>query len=117
MVIEEEHNNEQNWQGKECSFCHEFKPLFEFYKNTIYRDGLEKMCKECKKEYNRKHYAENKKYWVKYNQEHKKLVKYKRIAKRSKKKQYKKNKAIILFRENGSKHRNLEGFFKSLPED
>lgn len=51
------------WEGKECETCKEYKPFFDFYKNPIYKDGYEKMCKACKKIYNKKHYEENKQYW------------------------------------------------------
>ena len=109
-------NNE--WQGKECSVCHEFKPLFDFYKNTIYQDGYEKMCKLCKKEYNRKHYAENKNYWVEYNKKY--LLKAKNKRKKRKYARKRKHEARLHYfvKTTGKQKRNnLKKFFLNLPDD
>lgn len=64
---------------KKCNVCNLEKPLTEFYKNSIRKDGLEAMCKNCKKEYNKTHYKKNKNYFVDYynkvkNIESKKLI-------------------------------------------
>jgi len=34
-------------EKKECHWCHEFKPLDEFYKNIRYTHGLQPYCKDC----------------------------------------------------------------------
>jgi len=48
---------------KKCSGCKKKKPKAEFTKNTHQRDGLNHMCRECQRGYNRQHYANNKNYY------------------------------------------------------
>lgn len=36
---------------KQCQWCGEIKPITEFYNHPTNKDGLFKMCKKCKKEY------------------------------------------------------------------
>lgn len=38
---------EDDIEKKECHWCHQFKPLDEFYKNTRYTHGLQPYCKSC----------------------------------------------------------------------
>lgn len=38
---------------KECSRCHKVLEDSCFYKNTRNKDGLQTMCKDCQKEYNK----------------------------------------------------------------
>ena len=50
-----------NLISKECSKCHEVKAVSEFSKNKSRKDGVDAMCKDCRKEYykqNAEHYAE-----------------------------------------------------------
>ena len=42
---------------KVCTACHQAKPQEEFHKNRNTRDGLDYMCKACKREYNRQRRA------------------------------------------------------------
>jgi hypothetical protein len=41
---------------KKCARCGELKDITEFYKDRRSGDGLQGYCKQCKSEYNRKHY-------------------------------------------------------------
>lgn len=43
----------ENEQTKRCTKCGEIKPLSEFHKCKIFKDGLSYTCKLCKKEYNK----------------------------------------------------------------
>jgi hypothetical protein len=45
---------------KECSKCNVGKPLSEFYKFKLAKDGLQSYCKECFKKYYKKYYPNNK---------------------------------------------------------
>ena len=110
---------EKKWEGKECSICHEFKPLFDYYKNTIYQDGYEKMCKTCKKEYNHKHYLEHKEYWANWYQTKGKQKKHCERVRIATRKYQRKEKAKLnyLFKTMGSKRQNVKKFFDDLPED
>jgi hypothetical protein len=38
---------------KECSKCHKVLEDSCFYKNPRNKDGLQTMCKDCQKEYNK----------------------------------------------------------------
>jgi hypothetical protein len=46
-------------QSKVCVKCHESKPLDRFSKAKTGRDGYRTDCKDCIKEYSRKHYQAN----------------------------------------------------------
>ena len=46
--------------NKICSKCLESKPLDCFYVNKTKKDGRSFVCKTCHKEYNKKHYSDNK---------------------------------------------------------
>lgn len=48
---------------KRCSGCKVEKPLDSFAKNKARKDGRQTLCRDCKKEYNRKHYMENGERW------------------------------------------------------
>lgn len=49
---------------KVCSFCKISKMESEFHKKTASSDGLRDKCKDCAKAYIRKHYRDNKQYYV-----------------------------------------------------
>lgn len=49
---------------KQCSKCRNKKPLAEFAKNSGKKDGLNPTCKPCMREYNKKHYEDNKQYYL-----------------------------------------------------
>jgi 5-methylcytosine-specific restriction endonuclease McrA len=51
---------------KICTRCDETKELSEFGKNKAAKDGLSFYCSVCKREYQRKHYAENPDKWSMY---------------------------------------------------
>lgn len=66
-------------QGKICAKCGEWKVLEEYHKNKEGKYGRNSQCKECKKEYNKQHYQNNKehikeqhKQWRENNIEHEK---------------------------------------------
>ena len=44
-------------ETKKCGRCGETKPVSEFYVSQNNRDGYDKYCKECKKQYNQERYA------------------------------------------------------------
>ena len=44
---------------KKCGKCGETKARSEFHKHPTKKDGLQSMCKECRKEYIRAHYQKN----------------------------------------------------------
>ena len=51
---------------KICSKCGKELPLSEFYKCKISKDGLQWMCKECKKQYDKQWRADNPEYMKQY---------------------------------------------------
>ena len=75
------YDNEGNLISKECTRCHEIKPVSEFNKHKRHSDGLHSKCKECRKKYHqenkdrdnerrKKHYQENKDKIKEYNKKH-----------------------------------------------
>jgi hypothetical protein len=46
--------------NKICGVCKKDKQLFEFNTNVAKKDGYQTSCRECRSEYNRKHYKKNK---------------------------------------------------------
>lgn len=54
---------------KTCSRCKQTYPITSFHTKKSNKDGLQKNCKTCKTEYNKKHYINNK---TKYKQKAKK---------------------------------------------
>ncbi len=54
---------------KKCWVCKKFKNLEEFYKDSTTIDNLQKACKICQKERNKKYNQENKKYFEQKNKE------------------------------------------------
>lgn len=38
---------------KECRRCEHMKPLTDFNRSSSHRDGFQKWCRECFREYNR----------------------------------------------------------------
>lgn len=49
---------------KKCHKCKVEKELADFPVNRVKKDGRSETCLVCKREYNRLHYAANKKYYV-----------------------------------------------------
>lgn len=45
---------------KLCSYCRKRKPISEFHRHPLGKDGLQARCKPCACEVARQHYAENK---------------------------------------------------------
>lgn len=50
---------------KICGVCKTEKLAEEFHKNPTRKDGLQVMCKECRKKYHKKHYNINKEKYIK----------------------------------------------------
>lgn len=46
---------------KYCRRCEKDKSVDDFHKNPTKKDGLQTMCKECRKKYHKEHYLKNKK--------------------------------------------------------
>ena len=46
-------------EKKICNRCGQEKFLDEFHKNPTKKDGVQSMCKDCRKEYHREHYLKN----------------------------------------------------------
>jgi len=49
---------------KKCHKCQKKKPLKDFPKNKSRVDGRSETCLDCKREYNRLHYENNKQYYI-----------------------------------------------------
>jgi hypothetical protein len=62
---------------KRCSSCKEKKPLKDFSKNKVKKDGLNHSCRECHKLYTRAHYARNKGAYFKRNIRNREKIKQK----------------------------------------
>lgn len=56
---------------KRCGKCNKLKHLSEFHKNTLKKDGVQSMCKDCRKIYHRYHYLKNKKKYLNNSKKHK----------------------------------------------
>jgi len=56
---------------KKCSKCGEVKPVSEFSKDKNRKDGLQRQCKSCAKQYYQDHREENKQYNQDYREEKK----------------------------------------------
>jgi hypothetical protein len=54
------HDYSNDGETKWCTGCGKYKKLSEFYKNSIYSDGLNNKCIECSKSYSLSYYEENK---------------------------------------------------------
>lgn len=67
---------------KECSKCHEIKPVVEFGKNRSRKDGLSYYCKKCHRkrviEWESKNKDKMEKYHIEYNEQYKKNGGYKK---------------------------------------
>ena len=59
-IIQRIYDEEGNLISKECSRCHEIKPVNEFNKCKSKADGFQITCKECLKKYKQGYYQENK---------------------------------------------------------
>ena len=51
-------------ETKICESCKLTKEFSEFHKNPRRKDGIQGMCKVCRKAYHRKHYLENKQSYI-----------------------------------------------------
>ena len=47
QIIKRNYDNKGKLISKECSGCHEIKPVSEFNKHKRKADGLQLKCKEC----------------------------------------------------------------------
>ena len=57
-------------KGKTCSKCGQFKELSAFYRNKRAKDGYSYQCKECKSNYNKKYWEDNKEALKEYGKEY-----------------------------------------------
>lgn len=51
-------------ETKKCSKCKKYITVDNYTKNKTKKDGLNHSCKECHRQYTRKHYENNKQYYV-----------------------------------------------------
>jgi hypothetical protein len=58
-------------ETKRCSKCGEVKPVSEFSKDKSRKDGLQRQCKSCVKQYNQDHREEKKQYYQDHREERK----------------------------------------------
>lgn len=49
---------------KKCCHCKLEKPLEKFSKHPSHHDGLSSVCKDCKNDYNKKHYQTYKQHYL-----------------------------------------------------
>ena len=77
-VMQRNYDNEGKLVSKECSCCHEIKPVSEFSKCKSKTDGLQAKCKECIKKYIQENKDKIKERNKKYRQENKDKIKEKR---------------------------------------
>lgn len=49
--------------NKKCKKCGQNKPLTQFGKHSIRKDGYQSSCKVCNRKYCKKHYKKNKQYY------------------------------------------------------
>jgi len=83
--------------NKLCLKCKIEKPITEFSKNKVNKDGFQKQCKTCDKEKNKKYREKNKEYFKEYLKEYNRqyLVINKEKIKKTKQNQYQNNKEEI----------------------
>ena len=78
---------------KRCSRCKRLLPEEEFFKDRSSKDGLQGYCKECRKEYSRQWFEENKEYREEYNRKYyQKNEKYRERVKEHSKRWYQEHK-------------------------
>jgi hypothetical protein len=63
-----------NMKKKFCNKCKKDKSVDDFHKNPTKKDGLQSMCKECRKNYHREHYLKNKEKYIKNTQNYKNII-------------------------------------------
>lgn len=59
---------------KYCYKCDSDKPIDDFHKNPSKKDGLQNMCKECRKKYHRNHYLNNKEKYIENSHKNRNLL-------------------------------------------
>ena len=64
------YDSDGNLVSIECSKCHEVKAVSEFGKCKSKKDGVNTICKDCKKEYNAEYYKQNAEYYAEYSAEY-----------------------------------------------
>lgn len=89
--------------GKACSQCKQVKPVEDFYKHKLHKDGLNSRCKTCDKEKDRLRYKNNperKKQNRKYSQNNKDKIKERQKIYRKENKEQLKEKRKKYYKEN-----------------
>jgi uncharacterized protein YxeA len=74
---------------KKCNRCGKTKPLTDFHKNPTKSDGVQSMCKDCRRSYHKEHYEKNKESYKRNLKEKRDIARsfilnYKKISKCSK---------------------------------
>ena len=64
------YDSDGNLISLECNKCHKVKAVSEFGKCKSKKDGVDTICKDCKKEYNAEYYKENADKLKEYNAEY-----------------------------------------------
>ena len=55
---------------KECSECHETKPVSKYHKESKHSDGLRSKCKDCIRVHSKRYYQENEEARSEYNKQY-----------------------------------------------
>ena len=63
------YNNDGNLISLECGKCHEIKAVSEFSKHKNRKDGVDTMCKDCRKEQNAEYRKQNAEYYAEYRKQ------------------------------------------------
>ena len=49
---------------KECCLCHKQREVSDFNRKSSTKDGLQRKCRECSRAASKRHYADNKSYYM-----------------------------------------------------
>lgn len=97
-------------KGKTCKKCGLFKPLSDFNKHKLTRDGYLGKCKECESAYNREYHKNNRDYLLKKNAEYRKNNSEK--IKKKDREYYLKNKEECIKKRKEYRNNNIEKYRK-----
>ena len=100
QIVKRNYDHEGSLISKECTCCHEIKPVSEFNKAKGELDGLQLKCKECLKKYRQENKERRKEYIKIYNKENKDKIKERRRKYYQKNSDYIKEKSNKYYQEN-----------------